>query len=739
DTIVSDFNMDENFGNDDNHRDNLDETLHDTKSNVDEKNVKKLQQLFDDAEKPLFEGCKKFTKLFLFDVTKNGPPVKMLWYLSIIPRLKKLYANPKDAKLLHWHAEERKTDGKIRHVADSPQWKNIDRDFKKFGSEIKNIRFGLCSDVINPFKSLSSRHSTWPVLLCIYNLPPWLCMKRKYIMMSLLIQGPKQSGKNIDVYLRPLIDDMIDLWETSVEIYDAYKKERLQLFAMIYCTINDFPAYGNLSGYGSKGEKACPVCENCSHSRWLANCRKTIYMGHRRALHRHHPYRKKENLFDGTSEDRSMPKLMDGYATLSQVADLNITFRKKVKAPPKHGVNARKDILAMGIRSELAPQETNGKKIYLPPACYTFSKAEKTSFCKCLHGIKVSSGYSANIKNLFSMKDLKLLGMKSHDCHVLLTQMIPIAIRGLMPPQVRQTITKLCLFFNMIHSKVLDHKKLEELQRDIILILCQLEMYFPPSFFDVKVHLVSHIVEEIKIAGPVFLRYMYPFKRYMGFLKRYVRNRYRPEGSIIQGYDAEEVVQFYTNYMDDVTDIGFPQPRHQGRLEGVGTIRLKDVTPNTEDLEQAHFTLLQNMTYSLRMEIAKDSYYGVIEEIWELDCTTVVIPILKCKWVDNTRSGVKVDNDGFTCVNLSTNGYLYDPFILTKQVNQVFYVEDPLDKRYYIVLQSKRSIVGVDDVVDEDEYNKFDELPPFSIGFQSDAVLFDTVYLRSDHQEGQED
>ncbi|GKC90441.1 reverse transcriptase domain-containing protein [Tanacetum coccineum] len=50
DTIVSDFNMDENFGDDDNHRDNLDELLHDAESNVDEKNVKKLQQLFDDAE-----------------------------------------------------------------------------------------------------------------------------------------------------------------------------------------------------------------------------------------------------------------------------------------------------------------------------------------------------------------------------------------------------------------------------------------------------------------------------------------------------------------------------------------------------------------------------------------------------------------------------------------------------------------------------------------------------------------
>ncbi|GJS72273.1 hypothetical protein Tco_0705114 [Tanacetum coccineum] len=444
--------------------------------------------------------------------------------------------------------------------------------------------------------------------------------------------------------------------------------------------------------------------------------------------------------------------------------------------------------------------------MYLPPACCTLSKSEKTSFCECLHGVKVPSGYSANIKNLVSMKDLKLLGMKSHDCHVLLTQMIPIAIRGVLPPPVRQTIMKLCLFFNMIHSKVIDHEKLDELQRDIILILFQLEMYFPPCFFDVMVHLMSHIVEEIKLAGPVFLRYMYLFERYMGFLKGYVRNRYRPEDSIVQGYAAEEVVQFCTNYIDDVADIGLPQPRHQGRLDGVGTIRRKDVTSTNDDFEQAHFTVLQNMTciepyihehmsYLAKNNSRRDQRWleakhkrtvlqwladkvirmsptnvdaDVIElgyrprrvlqyqgygingytfytkqqddkKIWELDYTSFVIPLLKYKWVNNTR-GVKVDSDGFTCVNLSTNGYLSDPFILAKQATHVFYVEDPKDKRWHIVLQSKRSIVGVDDVVDEDEYNKFDELPPFSIGVQfMDDVLSDTLYLRSDHQEGHED
>ena len=114
----------------------------------------------------------------------------------------------------------------MRHVADSPQWRNIDNIFGDFGDEIRNIRFGLSSDEINPFGSMSSRHSTWPVLLCIYNLPPWLCMKRKYIMMSLLIQCPKQPGNDINVYLAPLIEDLKELWSPGIEVYDAYGKER---------------------------------------------------------------------------------------------------------------------------------------------------------------------------------------------------------------------------------------------------------------------------------------------------------------------------------------------------------------------------------------------------------------------------------------------------------------------------------------------------------------------------------
>ena len=54
--------------------------------------------------------------------------------------------------------------------------------------------FALSRDGMNPFDQVRSNHSTWPVTLCIYNLPPWVYMKWSYIQMSLLIQGPRQPG-----------------------------------------------------------------------------------------------------------------------------------------------------------------------------------------------------------------------------------------------------------------------------------------------------------------------------------------------------------------------------------------------------------------------------------------------------------------------------------------------------------------------------------------------------------------
>jgi hypothetical protein len=75
-------------------------------------------------------------------------------------------------------------------------------------------------------------------------------------------------------------------------------------------------------------------------------------------------------------------------------------------------------------------------------------------------------------------------------------------------------------------------------------------MYFPPDFFDISVHLTTHIIKEIKVLGPVFLHQMCAYERFNDILKSFVRNQAYPKGSMIQGYCTEEAVEWALNYAD---------------------------------------------------------------------------------------------------------------------------------------------------------------------------------------------
>ena len=575
---------------------------------------------------------------------ENGKsPVKVLWYFPIIPRLKRMYSNKDTAKRLTWHEDERIKDNKLRHPADSPQWKKIDYMYPEFSEEPRNLRFALASDGINPHGVQRTTYSTWPVILMNYNLPPNLIMKRKFMMLSMLIGGPSQPGNDIDVYLAPLIEDLNHLWHTGENVFDAYSEENFTLRALLFGTINDFPAYGNLSGYKVKGYGACPICETGTHSIRLARCKKNVYMGHRRFLPRNHPWRRWKKAFNGNSEESTSPLILTGDELFEKVEVLENNFGKpnatnvaesgwkkrsiffelpywkslyvrhfldvmhveknifdnligtilNVRGMTKDSVKSRLDMQEMGIRKELAPvQKLNFT--YLPPAAYTLSRKEKKVFFEFLNGIKVPEGYSSNVKNLVSMKELKLKNLKTHDCHVILQNFLPVGIRNILPKKLRGTITKLCLFFKAICSKVVDVEMLRDLQKQIVLILCELEMYFPPSFFDVMVHLAIHLVREVQLCGPVYLRWMYPVERFMKVLKGYVKNRYRPEGCVAERYIVDESIDLCADYLSSVEPVGMSKSRHDGRSKGKGIGASILVNISNVDRELAHLHVLHN-------------------------------------------------------------------------------------------------------------------------------------------------
>jgi len=104
----------------------------------------------------------------------------------------------------------------MRHPDDSIACKNFDSQYPYFAADSRNVRLGLVSDGFNPFGNMSNSYNVWPVVLVLYNLPPWRCMKYPYLIISILIPGPKAPENDIDVCLQPLIDELKELWENDV-------------------------------------------------------------------------------------------------------------------------------------------------------------------------------------------------------------------------------------------------------------------------------------------------------------------------------------------------------------------------------------------------------------------------------------------------------------------------------------------------------------------------------------------
>ena len=134
---------------------------------------------------------------------------------------------------------------------------------------------------------------------------------------------------------------------------------------------------------------------------------------------------------------------------------------------------------------------------------------------------------------------------------------------------------------------------------------------------------------------------------------------------------------------------------------------------------------------------AKLVYYGRVHEIWEFDHSSFAIGVFKCKWVDSNRRCVKNDDPcGFNLVDLTRLRDSEEPFILVAQANQVFYIVDPFDKKWSIVVRGKRSIIGIGDVEDEEEYDAIEDSLPFINPKSVDEDDVNVGCTRVDHTEG---
>nr|GEV58961.1 hypothetical protein [Tanacetum cinerariifolium] len=160
-----------------------------------------------DAEKPLYKGCPDFTKLsaivkLLNLKGKYGAFDK--FFIELLGLLKKMlpgdnemvektYQAKKVMRMmgsgykkihlesisedLRWHATRRIIDGALRHLAYSQAWCTIDEKFPEIAKDPRNLWLGISADGVD-VNSGTRHYSVWLVVYVIYNLPPWLCMKK---------------------------------------------------------------------------------------------------------------------------------------------------------------------------------------------------------------------------------------------------------------------------------------------------------------------------------------------------------------------------------------------------------------------------------------------------------------------------------------------------------------------------------------------------------------------------------
>jgi hypothetical protein len=127
---------------------------------------------------------------------------------------------------MRWHKEKKRDSEDINiisHPMDGEAWHVVDRFDPEFAMDPRSVQLGLSMDVFQPYITDSTSYSCWLVFMMPYNSPPNKCLKEVFIFLALVILGPKEPKKKMNIFLRPLMEELEELWQ-GVDAYDSQRK-----------------------------------------------------------------------------------------------------------------------------------------------------------------------------------------------------------------------------------------------------------------------------------------------------------------------------------------------------------------------------------------------------------------------------------------------------------------------------------------------------------------------------------
>ncbi|XP_074377192.1 uncharacterized protein LOC141718712 [Apium graveolens] len=507
----------------------------------------------------------------------------------------------------------------------------MDAKYPEFSSEPRNVRLGITTDGFNPFRKMSATHSTWPIIVVNYNLPPWLNMKPENLILSTIIPGPNNLGNNTDVYMQLLIEELKELCKTGVETYDAATNQKFTLRASVLRTISDFPGYAIMSGWSTKGKLACLVCHYETSSMYLKHRKKSCYMNLRKFLDPNHKWRFDKRRFNGEVETgtsapmltgRQVAEILDGYENSfggvgkkrKNICDSVLGTLLNIGGKTEDHLAARLDLQDQGIRKALHPMPSaDGKHLEFRAAKFDMTNKEKEIFCSVLENAKFPYGFASNISKC--VQDRKVTGYKSHDAH-------EIQYGGLVQ-QIWMYFIERYLGVLKKYARVLnyDDKEVEDLiEKHHKLLDSNLENIAKSKRYKTeKTHtdivcewFRSKISKKINVSREVPSLAKGPRQQ----AKRY-------SGYVVNGY------RFHTEQRDR-----------------------KCTTQNSGVFLTALTTSFASLKDTNPL-VGEVSYYGSIQEILEIDYWGAFrVVLVRCAWYKDDK-----DSFGFTRVNFNRDGH----------------------------------------------------------------------------------
>nr|GEY07555.1 hypothetical protein [Tanacetum cinerariifolium] len=244
------------------------------------------------------------------------------------------------------------------------------------------------------------------------------------------------------------------------------------------------------------------------------NVRKTSFFDcHRQFLPRDHSFRRnKDGFIKGRDERDEPPPRLSEKNVFDNIFNTIMDDNDKTKDNGK----ARQDDKEYCKCRELELVSDVDGKVSKPKASFSFTKEQKQVVLQWVKKLKFPDGYASNLLRCADVHKGNMFGMKSHDFHVFIKRLLPIAFRERFPEPVWKAMTEI----------------------------------LSPGFFDHIEHLVVHLSYEARVGGPVQYRWMYPFERYLYHLKKKVKNKARVESSICEAYVMEKISNFCSHYFE---------------------------------------------------------------------------------------------------------------------------------------------------------------------------------------------